>query len=132
MFAPGGDKWKRPIEDSSLSSEEGSWVLGRAYRRRTHRKRRELGSPLLRDTIALFHWGVFIPPILTWQPSSWKPFTSTARPPKKKKLKKTVYFYKPGEDVLEFKGKNMKAGSCLISEMRARKLIYKSCIGYLA
>jgi hypothetical protein len=37
-----------------------------------------------------------------------------------------------GEDVLVFKGKNMKEGSCLISGVRARKLLYKRCTGYLA
>jgi hypothetical protein len=45
---------------------------------------------------------------------------------------KVVYFCKPGEDVLEFIGEKVKKESCLISGVRAWKLIYKSCIGYLA
>jgi hypothetical protein len=45
---------------------------------------------------------------------------------------KVVYFCKPGEDVLEFKGEKVKAENCLISRVKARKLLYKSCIGYLA
>jgi hypothetical protein len=45
---------------------------------------------------------------------------------------KVVYFCKPREHVLEFMGEKVKAKSCQISEVRARKLLYKSCTGYLA
>jgi hypothetical protein len=43
-----------------------------------------------------------------------------------------VYFCKPGEDVLEFRGENMTVESYLVSRARARKLLYKSCTCYLA
>jgi hypothetical protein len=35
-------------------------------------------------------------------------------------------------DILLFRGEKLEEGNCLISGMRARKLLYKSCTGYLA
>jgi hypothetical protein len=43
-----------------------------------------------------------------------------------------VHFYRLGEDILEFKGERVREGSCLISRVRARKLLYKNYTGYLA
>jgi hypothetical protein len=45
---------------------------------------------------------------------------------------KVVYFCRPKEHVLEFRGERVKEESCLISGVRARKLLYKNCTGYLA
>jgi hypothetical protein len=45
---------------------------------------------------------------------------------------KVVYFYKPGDKVLEFKGGRRNIKNCLVSRVRARKMMYKGCIEYMA
>jgi hypothetical protein len=45
---------------------------------------------------------------------------------------KTIHFCRPEEDVLMFKGEKLEEENCLISRMKARKLLYKICTGFLA
>jgi hypothetical protein len=46
--------------------------------------------------------------------------------------RKLVHFYKPGEDIFEFRGKKVKEVNCLILGVKARKLLSKSCTEFLA
>jgi hypothetical protein len=46
--------------------------------------------------------------------------------------RKIVQFCRSGEDILMFKGEKLEEENCLISGMKARKLLYKSCTSYLA
>jgi hypothetical protein len=45
---------------------------------------------------------------------------------------KVVHFYKSEDKVLEFKGERRNIKNCLVSGVRARKIMYKGCIGYMA
>jgi hypothetical protein len=46
--------------------------------------------------------------------------------------RKTVHFRRPGKDILEPKREKAKKEKCLISGVRAQKLLYKDCEGFLA
>jgi hypothetical protein len=68
-------KGKKPIEDSSSSSGEGPWRLGkRTYYRKMRRDRREWERRILERL-----W-----PLVTWPSLPCEPSTSTARPSKRK------------------------------------------------
>jgi hypothetical protein len=45
---------------------------------------------------------------------------------------KVVHFYKLGDKVLEFKRGRRNIKNCLVSRVRARKMMFKGCIGYMA
>jgi hypothetical protein len=46
--------------------------------------------------------------------------------------RKLVNFCRPGEEILEFRGEKAKEENYLISGVRDRKLLFKSCTGYVA
>jgi hypothetical protein len=46
--------------------------------------------------------------------------------------RKIVHFCRSGNDILEFKEEKVREENCLILGVRACKLLYKDCEGYLA
>jgi hypothetical protein len=46
--------------------------------------------------------------------------------------RKLVQFCKSRENILEFWGKKIREDNCMISGVKARKLLYKNCTGYIA